>query len=193
MAGIEAKAFSGTDVKYAQMLEEQEAKALQDAAQGAGTKDGPSEPVKCKDKCTPLDLPLKRSIKGGGPPSTSPHVNSAFTESIVCESFAHLNFFYWLIMFCFLRRRPITSNPTAFAFTPPRGPRTTQRRREHTLPPCPLSLNTKPDVWNSIDVHLAIPGYSSSSPIFSLLFCVLYLSLSYDMICTFIRGSERDQ
>jgi len=29
------------DFKYAQMLEEQEAKALQDAAQGAGTKDGP--------------------------------------------------------------------------------------------------------------------------------------------------------
>ena len=35
----------------------------------------------------PLDLPLKQSIKGEpkGPLSTSPHVNSAFTESIVCE------------------------------------------------------------------------------------------------------------
>ena len=60
MAGTEAKAFSGTDDRYAQMLEEQEAKALQDAA--AGTKDGPSQPGKCKDKRTPLNLPLKRSI-----------------------------------------------------------------------------------------------------------------------------------
>jgi len=84
VAGIEAKAFSGTDDKYVQMLE---AKALQDAAQGAGTKDGPSQPGKRKDKRTPSDLPLKRSIKGEpkGPPSTSLHVNSAFTESIVCE------------------------------------------------------------------------------------------------------------
>jgi len=41
------------------MLEEQEAKALQDAAQGARTKDGPSPPGKRKDKRTPLDLPLK--------------------------------------------------------------------------------------------------------------------------------------
>jgi len=66
------KAFSGTDDKYPQMLEEQE--ALQDAAQGAGTKHGPNQPV-------------KRSIKGGpkGPSSTSPHVNSGFTKSIVCE------------------------------------------------------------------------------------------------------------
>ena len=87
MAGTEAKAFSGTDDKYAEMLEEQKAKALQDAAQGAGTKDGSSQPGKRKDKRTPLDLPLKRSIKGEpeGPPSTYPHVNSAFTESIVCE------------------------------------------------------------------------------------------------------------
>jgi len=66
VAGTEAKAFSGTDDRYAQMLEEQEAKALQDAA--AGTKDGPSQPGKCKDKRTPLDLPLKRSLKIPLPP-----------------------------------------------------------------------------------------------------------------------------
>ena len=64
-----------------------EAKALQDVAQGAGTKDGPSQPGKRKGKRMPLDLPLKRSIKGEpkGPPSTSPHVNSGFTKGIVCE------------------------------------------------------------------------------------------------------------
>jgi len=45
------------------MLEEQEAKALQDAAQGAGTKDGLYQPGKCKGKHMPLDLPLKWSIK----------------------------------------------------------------------------------------------------------------------------------
>ena len=56
--------FWSIDDKYAQTLEEQEAKALQDAAQGAGTKDGPSQPGKRKDKRTPLDPPLKRSIKG---------------------------------------------------------------------------------------------------------------------------------
>ena len=39
MAGTEAKAFSGT---------EQEATALQDVAQSAGTKDGPSQPGKRK-------------------------------------------------------------------------------------------------------------------------------------------------
>ena len=84
MAGTEAKAFSGTDDKYVQINEEQEAKALQDATQGAGTKDGPR---KRKDKRTPWDLALKRSIKGEpkGLPSIFPHVNSAFTETIVCE------------------------------------------------------------------------------------------------------------
>lgn len=56
--------FWSIDDKYAQTFEEQEAKALQDAAQGAGTKDGPSQPGKRKDKRTPLDPPLKRSIKG---------------------------------------------------------------------------------------------------------------------------------
>jgi len=61
--GEEAKAFSGTDDEYAQMLEEQEAKALRDTAQSAGTKDGLGQPGKCKDKHTPLDLPLKRSIR----------------------------------------------------------------------------------------------------------------------------------
>jgi len=45
------------------LLEEQETKALQDATHGAGTKDGPSQPGKRKDKRTPLDLPLKQSIK----------------------------------------------------------------------------------------------------------------------------------
>ena len=44
-------------------------------------KDGPNQPGKCKDKCTPLDLPLKQSIKRG-PKGPSPRVNS-FTESIV--------------------------------------------------------------------------------------------------------------
>ena len=83
MAGTDAKAFSGNDDKYAQILEEQEAKALQDTAQGAGTKDGLSKPEKRKDKRTPLDLLLKRSIKGE--PSIPLHVNSTFTESIVCE------------------------------------------------------------------------------------------------------------
>ena len=70
--GTEAKAFSGTVDKYAQMLEKKEAKALY-AAQGTGTKDGPSQFGKRKDKRTPLDLPLKWSIKGEskGTPSTS--------------------------------------------------------------------------------------------------------------------------
>ena len=45
-------------------LKSKELKALQDTAQGAGTKDGPSQPGKRKDKCTPLDPPLKQSIKG---------------------------------------------------------------------------------------------------------------------------------
>ena len=45
----EAKAFSGTDDEYAQMLEEQEAKALQDTAQGAGL----CQPGKRKDKYMP--------------------------------------------------------------------------------------------------------------------------------------------
>jgi len=73
--GTEAKTFSGTDEKYAQTLEEKEAKALQDAAQGTGTKDGSSQPGKRKDNHTPLDLPLKWSIKGEpkGPPFTSSH------------------------------------------------------------------------------------------------------------------------
>ena len=75
MAGTKAKAFSGTDNKYAEMFEEQEAKALQDAAQGAGTKNGPSQLGKRKDKGTPLDLPFKRSIKGE-PLSIIPYVNS---------------------------------------------------------------------------------------------------------------------
>ena len=59
------------------MLEEQETKALQDATHGAGTKDGPSQPGKRKSKCTPLNLPLKSSIKGEpkGPLSI---VNSVF-------------------------------------------------------------------------------------------------------------------
>ena len=71
MAGTEVP---GIDDKYAQVLEEQEAKALQDAAQGTGIKDGLSRPGKRKGKRTPLDPPLKRSIKGEpkGSPSTSP-------------------------------------------------------------------------------------------------------------------------
>jgi len=40
------------------------AKALQNAALGVETKDGPDRPGKRKDKHTPLDLPLKWSIKG---------------------------------------------------------------------------------------------------------------------------------
>ena len=83
--GTEAKTFSGIDDKYAQMLEEQEAKALQDAAQSL--KDGPSQPGKRKDKRTPLGLngASKEFDEPKDPPSTSPHVNSAFTEIIVCE------------------------------------------------------------------------------------------------------------
>jgi len=63
------------------MLEEQ---ALQDAAQGAETKDGPSRPGKRKDKRMPLDIPLKWSIKREpkGPLSIFPYVNSIF---IACE------------------------------------------------------------------------------------------------------------
>jgi len=61
------------------MLEEQE--ALQDAAQGAETEDGPSQPGKRKDKRMPLDLPLKWSIKRE-PLSIFPYVNSVF---IPCE------------------------------------------------------------------------------------------------------------
>jgi len=53
--------FWSIDDKYAQTLEEQ---ALQDAAQGVGAKDGSGQPGKRKDKRTPLDPPLKRSIKG---------------------------------------------------------------------------------------------------------------------------------
>jgi len=74
-----AKAFSGTGDKYAEMLEEQ---ALQDTAQGAGTKDESSQPGKRKDKGTPLDLPLKQSIKGEpkGPLSIIPYVNSFLSK-----------------------------------------------------------------------------------------------------------------
>jgi len=69
-----------TDDKYAQMLEEQEAKALQNAAQGVETQDGPSQPGKRKDRCMPLDLPLKWSIKGEpkGPLSIFLYVKSVF-------------------------------------------------------------------------------------------------------------------
>lgn len=56
--------FWSIDHKYAQTLEDQEAKALQNAAQGAGVKDGLSKPGKRRDKHMPLDPPLKRSIKG---------------------------------------------------------------------------------------------------------------------------------
>jgi len=48
--------FWSIDDKYAQTLE--------DASQGTGAKAGPSQPGKRKDKRTPLDPPLKRSIKG---------------------------------------------------------------------------------------------------------------------------------
>ncbi|KAJ3572635.1 hypothetical protein NP233_g2942 [Leucocoprinus birnbaumii] len=77
--------FWSIDEKYAQNFEEQEAKALQNAAQGAGGKDGSSKPGKRKDKNVPLDPPLKRSIKGEPkgplpPPLTStPLVPKAIT------------------------------------------------------------------------------------------------------------------
>ena len=85
---------------------------------------------------------------------------------------------------------PITSNRMpSYHPESPMAPWTSQRCWECTLPLCPLSLNKNPDVWNSIHAHLTMPCYSPS-PFFSTSFFVLCLSLLYDMICIFIRGSE---
>lgn len=56
--------FWSIDEKYAQSFEEQETRALQNATQTTGGKDGLSKPGKRKDRSAPLDPPLKRSIKG---------------------------------------------------------------------------------------------------------------------------------
>ena len=157
---IVAALMSQTDDKYAQMLE---AKALQNAAQGVETKDGPSRPGKRKDKRTPLNLPLKWSIKGEpkGPLSIFLHVNSVF---IVCEctiavfaptsesnlfplweccSLFCSNFFCCLIIFCFLRRRPhyiliLWHLPSHHPESPHSSPNQSKTPVIHS-PPCPLS------------------------------------------------------
>ena len=82
--GTRQRLFLGLMTNMRKCLKSKEFKALEDTAQGAGTKDGPSQPGKRKDKCTPLYLPLKWSIKGEpkGPLSSIPYV---FIESIVCD------------------------------------------------------------------------------------------------------------
>ncbi|KAF5364364.1 hypothetical protein D9756_000796 [Leucocoprinus leucothites] len=69
--------FWSIDEKYAQNFEEQEAKALQNAAQVTGGKDSSSKPGKRKDKNAPLDPPLKRSIKGEPKGPLPPPLTSA--------------------------------------------------------------------------------------------------------------------
>ncbi|KAF7776320.1 transcriptional regulator family: Forkhead [Agaricus bisporus var. burnettii] len=68
--------FWSIDGKYAQNLEEQENRALQNGSQ-AGTQDGLGKPGKRKDKSTNLEPPLKRSIKGEPKGPLPPPLTSA--------------------------------------------------------------------------------------------------------------------
>jgi len=79
--------FLGLMTNMRKCLKSKELKALQDTAQGAGTKDGPNQPGKREDKCMPLYLPLKWNIEGEpeGPLSIIPYASSVFIQSIVCE------------------------------------------------------------------------------------------------------------
>ncbi|KXN87935.1 Forkhead box protein K2 [Leucoagaricus sp. SymC.cos] len=69
--------FWSIDDKYAQNFEEQETRALQNAAQGTGGKDGSNKSGKRKEKNVPLDPPLKRSIKGEPKGPLPPPLTSA--------------------------------------------------------------------------------------------------------------------
>ncbi|KAF9452182.1 hypothetical protein P691DRAFT_722501 [Macrolepiota fuliginosa MF-IS2] len=79
--------FWSIDEKYVQVFEDQETKALQ-AAQATGGKDSLGKPGKRKDKSTPLDPPLKRSIKGEPKGPLPPPLTSAplIPKAVVANS-----------------------------------------------------------------------------------------------------------
>ena len=101
----------------------------------------------------------------------------AASTSSHCRTVAHcfvLLFFTGLLSSVFFVSHGICLD------TMQRAPRTSQRHLERTLPPCPLSLKTNPDVWNSIHAHLTMPCY------FSLLhFRSVFVSFVWHDLCIY--------